>query len=180
MRRVEHNSVWRRQVVLRGTYLGHNIWVYDNGLLAIGTDDRQKALTCLNQIMAYAWLIDAAPVLALRDSELWDLRIDLQNPSSISSSISASSLRNLPALGRSDPTYLEALYPVISIEKVQEVLAGAEAMARMEHLNFSLLFCHEAHTSLHESNYRKAFVDGWVVVERWVHLHWRDALTAKG
>lgn len=169
-----------RQQAFEGTCRGDPVIAFEDGLLTVQTGNRGEALETLNIVMALTWMSGIADTRTVRDSELFDLRINPDHPENIQESVQLSSLRNLPVFTDQAPTMWGGVTPLIEVEQLEGVLQGADGIARDRDLAFQLLMIHDGYTSLQEADYRQAYIDGWLVIENWILVTWRDILSSGG
>lgn len=169
-----------RQRAFQGSFQGQQVIAFEDGLMTILTDVRSTALETLNLVMAFAWMSGVADTRTIRDSELIDLQMDPDRPEHTSESARLSSLRNLPIFTEQVPMTLGSLMPLIEVAQLETVIHAAEEISTDRDAVFELLMIHDGYTSLQEADYRQACIDGWLVIENWVLVTWRDLLSSNG
>ena len=173
-------GMWRpKDPVLTSRYGKNEVEVYQNGMVLVFTDDPSEALGALNTVMATAWLLGLTPATAIRTLDLWRISIDEANPDNFST-MSEQTPRNeaMSPFGERRPEWVPL--DVVTAAEFRELLRVAYQIAGDDDLSFELRFAHEAHTSYTEGDYRRAFLDSWIVVEHWIFRLWQQQLVTKG
>lgn len=169
------------QKVLDGEYKKTKIVVNQEGLIAIGVEDKSKALEALNEIMA-ASLLSGVNSFAVREAELGKAEIDPQNLTIASHDMPL--ISNRTKLGQEQRGLYPELVPferqVLSPDKIKEIFRLAGELTADPASTTVLLMLLEGYTHLQNAEYTQAFLMTWVVVEKWLDTLWEDLVKEKG
>lgn len=169
------------QKALDAEYKNAKVVVNQGGLIAIGIEDREKALDALNEIMA-ATLLSGVHSFAVRESELGKAEIDPQNLTIASHDMPLISMRT--KLEQQHVGLFPDLIPferrVLSPDDIRKVLRLAEELTVDPASSTVLLMLLEGYTHLQNAEYTQSFLMTWVVIEKWLDTLWENLMKEKG
>jgi hypothetical protein len=169
------------QKVLDAEHKNAKVVVNQGGLIAIGIEDRAKALDALNEIMA-ATLLSGVHSFAVRESELGKAEIDPQNLTIAGHNMPLISMRTKleqQHVGLS-PDLIPFERQVLSTDDIKKILRLAEELTVDPASSTVLLMLLEGYTHFHNAEYTQSFLMTWVVIEKWLDTLWEDLMKEKG
>ena len=165
------------ETALATEYLGRQLIVRKDGLVAIESDSPQVAMTDLNHIMA-AMLIFGRDVRAVRIREVGQGEINSVEKTIKSWSSTVVSMRTaVPHLRLLKPQI--EFHGSLEPDELRLAISYAETVAEDAHLRSFMSFFLEAHTHYQSQEYRQSFVMSWLVIESWLDKTWSDALNER-
>ncbi len=165
-------------------YKGFLTIVQQDGLLAIGNENKTEVLDMLNEIMGVALVLGLA-CFAIREPEVGEMKIDGQTLAIKGSTMSLVSDRTRQGSHWGEPSYMSIMSMMmpttflLSKEEIMDLLSRAGRITRDVEITKSLLFLLESYTHLLSSEYPQCFVMGWTVVERYIASVWDAFLEDK-
>ena len=174
--------MWRYtgERVITTTYKGVPLIVTRDGYIAIGVEDKAKALAFLNEITAVLLITRKIPVFMIRELDLGEAEIAERGfkkswyPLSI-----RSKLFNMLEK-RYDPELLVKERRTIKEEDVDKTIRWAELLTTDERLKTLLLLTLETLTHGANDEYKQALILGWVILEEfYVNELWRTHVLSK-
>lgn len=168
------------QKALDAEHKNAKVVVNQGGLIAIGIEDKAKALEALNEIMAAA-LLSGVQSFAVRESELGKAEIDPQNLTIASHDMPLISMRTKleqQHMGLS-PDLIPFERRVLSPDDIKKILRLAEELTVDPASSTILLMLLEGYTHLQNSEYTQSFLMTWVVIEKWLDTLWEDLMKEK-
>lgn len=158
-------------------YKGFQTVVREDGLVAIVTNSKEKALEMINEIMGAA-LVFGLPCLAVSEPEIADIKIETMTSAIRGWSMSFVSDRMRLHLEPMGPysDFLIHSRNIISQKDVENLFKNAEIITSNAETAKSLVFLLQSFTHLYSFEYPQCFVMGWTVIERHIHSVWKDFL----
>ncbi len=167
-------------------YKGHKVVVNNNGFIAIGIDDRNKALRMLNEIMATSLFFNL-PFYAIRDSELGDADIDpatlqvggrtMSMYASLRTALFEEEIMLKPKI---DGISMPRGSREIQQEQLIEIIKQAEILTKEDIVSEFLVYLLESYTYFQNSEYNQSFIMSWIIIEKYLSFRWRELLQEKG
>jgi len=164
------------------TYNDSPIIVQEDGLTAIITSDKAKALQMLNEIMGMA-LVLGLPCLAVREPEVFGFEIDEETRLIMMASMFDGTNRTRLVGETMEGYWIRSVSyehrRIISREDLTYLLSSADMIMRDIEVRESISFLLESYTHLQSSEYPQCFVMSWTVVERYIITLWQEFLNGK-
>jgi hypothetical protein len=152
-------SVFVKQI--NNTY----VLVTNDGFVAIGLQDRRKALRAINTFMALLTL-EGIPAFAVSDSELGDITLDDKGIGQSNMAIVLPRMQPLDPLLPAQNWQLERM-PVIETKKVERLWQDALDAFKDETLTILLGIFEQTYTHFQRSEYAQTVLLAWIFVEKW-------------
>ncbi|MFC1874657.1 hypothetical protein ACFLY3_00660 [Chloroflexota bacterium] len=165
---------------LDAEYKNAKVVVNQGGLIAIGIEDKMKALDALNEIMAAA-LLSGIQSFAVRESELGKAGIDPQTLAITVHDIPLVSMRTKleeEHIGLS-PELFPSERRVLLTDDIKKILKLAEELAPDQSSSTVLLMLLEGYTHLQNTEYTQSFLMTWIVIEKWLDSLWEGLVQEK-
>lgn len=164
-----------------GEYKKAKVVVNNDGLLAIGIEDKERALYAFNEIMVAALLLGVR-TLAVREAELGEAEIDPEKLTIAGHSMPIISLRTKLAeeYMRLYPSSIPFERQVISPDGIAKIVRIAEELTADPTSSTVLLMLLEGYTHFQNGEYTQSVIMTWVVIERWLDSLWQDFIKHKG
>jgi hypothetical protein len=158
-------------------YRGHKVIVYQDGYIAIVEKDKHKACVLLNELIAAISFL-YTPSFALKESELGEVTIDLDDLTVKAGSMSLISERTRLFEDRWTQwhKYKLATRTQLSGDELLQVLKRAKEIMEDKDTNQKLLLWLEAFTYFKNSDFTQSFIMSWIVIEKYISNLWIDFL----
>ena len=174
--------LWRysNERVISTTYKGVPLIVTRDGYIAIGVEDKTKALTYLNEIMATLLVIRRIPVFIIRELDLGETEITEHGFTKSWYPLSIRSKLYSPLEERYNPEVLAKERRIIKEEDVAKIIRWSELITTDERLKTLLLLTLETFTHIFNSEYKQALILGWVILEEfYINELWKEHVLNK-
>lgn len=167
--------------VLGTDYRDTKIVIYRDGEIGIASEDKEKSLRMLNEIMAISTL-KGIPSYAIREIELHDIQMDPDSFEITTSSGRMVSLRTNLEQDRWKTPYSIAFFPSrtdVTEEKIEEVINSLRDLEITKRSDLLILGI-EAYTHFQEAEYMQSFIFSWIVIEKYLSDFWRSFIGEQG
>ena len=174
--------LWRysNERVITTTFKDAPLIVTRDGYIAIGVEDKRKALTYLNEIMATLLVIRRIPVFIIRELDLGETEITEHGFTKSWYPLSIRSKLYSPLEERYSPEVLAKERRIIKEEDVAKIIRWSELITTDERLKTLLLLTLETFTHVFNSEYKQALILGWVVLEEfYINELWKEHVLNK-
>ncbi len=164
-------------------YKGHKIVLNEDGFIAIGIENKKKALRMLNEIMGTALLLNVSSY-AIRESELGEVGIDSVKLQIANMTISIDvSPRTSLSVAELIPLTNSRLFTrkaqELSKERLIRIITQAELLTKNEMRADFLTYLVESYTYLQASEANQSFIMSWLIVEQYLSFRWKNFLQKK-
>jgi len=186
--RLSGRLFWLLEVKALDTeYKGHRVVVTRNGFIAIGIEDKARALEALNEIMATALLLKF-PTFAAREIDLWeigpgpeDLLMGQRGTPITELGRRVESMRNrLIGNERRQMFGFMPYWPrkrrTVALTELSDIIKQAEQITKDEEVRANMVYLLEAYTHLENSEYTQSFMTSWITIKKHLFRMWNKFL----
>jgi len=175
-----------REKALETEYKGHKVVVTKDGFMAIGIEDKTRALEALNEIMATALLLKF-PTFAAREIDLWeigpgpeDLTMGQRSTPITELGRRMESMRNR-LIGNEQQMFAFMPYRprksrTVPLTELSDIIKEAEQITKDEEVRANMVYLLEAYTHLENSEYTQSFMTSWITIEKRLFRMWNKFL----
>ncbi len=163
-------------------YKKYKIVIEKDGFIAIGIEDKVKAIETLNEIMATALLFNI-PAFAIREHELGKAQIDPENMRIISCGWYLDTMRGKLSEKRwKELSEFEIKTTRINVseDEIIHVIKEAERITSNPEIREYLTFLLEAYAHLKGHEYTQSFIMSWIIIEKYLFKFWHQFLEEYG